>query len=222
MKRNKSVTFIGILALVSTMVVSPALGLTKSEKLALKNEIAGVPSIELAGKAATLVASARDADKEATALTLVRAAIMKNSAVAQSIVSAVVAVLPKSAAIIAATAAYLVPEHTLTIAKAAAKAAPKEAGRIAAVLTRLTPQKADKIALAILSVAPQSKSQVVAAVTSAPIRTERRSAAIGGGNVSTTINVDIKGNPKLVAELEQPPIDTVKEGYASLGGDTGR
>ena len=218
MKKNNSVSFWGGFGLVTLLAISPVLGLNKSERVALKNAIDGVPAIQLAGKAAELVVAAPKKDKEATALTLVRAIILKNRGVAESLVSALAEALPQSAAIIAATAADLVPNQVMTIAKAASKAAPSEASKIAAALTRILPRKADQIAEAILAVVPQARAQVASAVFNAPLRIERRSAQIGQpSNVDITPNTGIGGNAK-----DGTPIDVIQAGYASVGGDANR
>lgn len=97
---------------------------------AFEPKLKSVSVAELPAAAAGLVAKANLADREATTVEVVQAAIARSPKAAAAIVGAIAKAVPEMAATAAATATKLQPKLAKAIAKAAAKSAPARANEI--------------------------------------------------------------------------------------------
>lgn len=93
-----------------------------------KQVLSRVPAIELPAKAAHLVLQAKRADRVATTISVVTAAVGRSPTAAPAIVGAIAKAVPEMAKVAAATAAALQPTLAQAIAQAAAVATSVMAG----------------------------------------------------------------------------------------------
>jgi hypothetical protein len=112
------------LALVTAVAAPSALAITDAQLKAIKKSLNGVPVPELPAKAAELVSQAAKEDREAVAMTVVRAAIYKSSPSAPLVVAAVSKAAPEVAAPASRVAAELEAGQSESISTAAVGAAP--------------------------------------------------------------------------------------------------
>jgi hypothetical protein len=160
MKNNKRFVVAAVLATLMCFAGSPAQALTKKETAAIAKSIKEAPVAELALKAAEAVTKAPKKEKEATAVTVVRAAIAKNPAAAVTVVSSVIKAAPSTAPAVAAEAVKAAPDQIEAIASAAALAAPDLADKIVAAIVDENPKAADKVAKAVAFAVPQAQASV--------------------------------------------------------------
>lgn len=113
------------------MTAPTAFAITKAQEKAIKKAVTSVAVAEMPAKAAQLVSESKKEDREAVAVTAVRAGIYKSRASARLLVSAVV------------------------------KAAPDVAGAVTKAATEMEPGQAGFIASAAISAAPASKTDIV-------------------------------------------------------------
>src|SRR3954471_6325266 len=130
MNMKKLVTMAALLVAL-TLAAPSAFALSSAQAKAVKKAVTSVPVAEMPAKAAQLVTEASKADREAVAVTAVRAAIYKSRASARLIVSAVV------------------------------KAAPEVAGAVTLAASEMEAGQAGYIASAAISSAPSAKTQIV-------------------------------------------------------------
>lgn len=135
-----------------------------------------VPVPEMPAKAAELVNLALKKDRQATALTAVRAIVEKHRAAAPLVVSAISKVAPDLAPAVAAAGAEIAPEQAPTIASAAVAAAPAQAVSIQDVVGKA---------------APTQTAAVVASVTRTTTRGSAHEGVATGGTVTIS---DTPGN----------------------------
>jgi hypothetical protein len=132
-----------------------------------KKELRSVPTAEMPAKAASLVGQAKPEAAEATAETVVTAAVELKSAAAVAVVSAIARQNNDLAPAAAAKAASLRPKEAAVIARAAAGAAPTQAAKIVYAVCKVVPDKYTLVATAVAQVAPSAAKEILAAVTSA-------------------------------------------------------
>lgn len=129
MNINKLVGAAAVIAAVS--LASPsAYALTAAQATAVKKAVTAVAAPEMPAKAAELVKAASKEDREAVAVTAVRAAIYKNRSTAAAVVAAV------------------------------AKAAPDLAPAITLAATQMESQQANAITIAAVAAAPMAKVEI--------------------------------------------------------------
>jgi hypothetical protein len=124
MKLKKLTTLAALFVALATVVSSNAL--TTIQIKNIQTEVLGVPVPEMPAKAADLVKAALKKDRQATALTAVRAVVAKHRAAAPLVVSAISKVDPNLAPAVAAASAEIAPEHAASIATAAIAVAPAQ------------------------------------------------------------------------------------------------
>jgi hypothetical protein len=168
MKRYKLTTLAALLTAVLAVTSSQAL--TSNQIQEVKTAVLSVPVPEMPAKAAALVRNAQKKDRQAVAITAVRAIVAKHKAAAPLVISAIAKVAPDLAPVVAAAGAEIATEQATMIANAAAVAAPKQAMEVGA---------------AVAKVAPTQSSSVVAAVSRSMTR---GSASQGSGSGTITIS----------------------------------
>jgi hypothetical protein len=135
-----------VFAALLTFAASSAYALTDAQLASVKKAYNKVPATEMAAKAANMVKQTSTADREAMAVALTRAAIVKNANVASSVVSAISAAAPETSPAVSAAAAEMLNERASTIAMAAAAAAPEYSTRITQSVSTAVPSAATQIA----------------------------------------------------------------------------
>jgi hypothetical protein len=130
MNMKKLVTMAALLVAL-TLAAPSAFAITSAQAKAVKKAVTSVPVAEMPAKAAQLVTEASKEDREAVAVTAVRAGIYKSRASARLLVSAVV------------------------------KAAPEVAGPVTLAASEMEAGQAGYIASAAISSAPSAKTQIV-------------------------------------------------------------
>ena len=122
MKMNQLVTTAAVLVALS--MGSSAMALSASQAATVKKAVTSVAVPEMPAKAAELVVKASKEDREAVAVTAVRAAIYKNRSVAASVVAAVAKVAPDLASAVTLAATQMERDQVSSIASAAITASP--------------------------------------------------------------------------------------------------
>lgn len=166
MKKKQLVTTAALLV-AFTLAAPSAFAITATQAKAVKKAVTSVPVAEMPAKAAELVSQASKEDREAVALTAVRAAIYKSRASAPLVVSAVAKVAPEFAASVSMAAAEMEAGQAGYIAQAASQAAPEAKSEIQASVSR----------------------GVETGALTRPSFANTRSAAGGGGGGPTVLNV---------------------------------
>ena len=149
--RNQGRVFAALIAIVVCLAAPPGHALSETEVAAISKIISNSPPAELPPKSAEIVANARQSEKEATAVAVVRAAIARKPASAVSVVSSTVKAAPFTAPAVAAAAAKLAPDQAVDIGIAAALQAPELAEEESAAIAKVNPESAERVAQAIHS-----------------------------------------------------------------------
>lgn len=136
MNVNRKLRTVALVAVLLAFSASSALALTASQVKAIKQAVNAVPVPEMPAKAAALVKDAEAKDREAVAVTAVKAILLKHRAAAPVVVAAVIKVAPEVAAAVTLAAADLVPDQSRAIAKAAIAAAPSQLAAVNKVMQR--------------------------------------------------------------------------------------
>ena len=144
MKRNKLTTLAALFVAVATLTATTH-ALTTIQVQGLKAEVLSVPVPEMPAKAADLVKRALKKDRQAVALTAVRAIVDKHRAAAPLVISAISKVAPDLAATVAAAGAEIAPDHAPSIASAAVAAAPAHAEVIQSMVVKAAPAQAPTV-----------------------------------------------------------------------------
>ena len=134
---------------------------------AFTKTLSAVTAAELPAKAAELVSQAKKSDRQATTISVVKAALGINPAAAPAIVGAIARAVPEMAAIAASTAAAEQPKQVVAIAKAAAAGAPSQISAIVKATCRAVPNEYQNIAMAVSQVVPGSGNEVLKGVAAA-------------------------------------------------------
>jgi hypothetical protein len=127
----KKLVTIAALMVALAMVAPSAFAITAAQTKAVKKAVTSVPVAEMPAKAAQLVTEASKEDREAVAVTAVRAGIYKSRSSARLMVSAV------------------------------AKAAPEVAGAVTKAASEMEAGQAGYIASAAISAAPTAKTEII-------------------------------------------------------------
>lgn len=120
---NKLVTTAAVIVAMA-MAAPSAFAITATQAKAIKKAVSSVPVAEMPAKAAELVKDATKEDREAVAVTAVRAGISKSRSSARLMVSAVIKAAPEVAGAVTMVATEMESEQAGTITSAAISAAP--------------------------------------------------------------------------------------------------
>jgi len=164
MNIQKTVMTIGVGILLAAALAANAAETPVSASLSI---LKSVPSAELPGRAAALVAAADAKSQVQTTVDVVKAAIGLNPAAASAIVASIAASTPDMAAVAAATAASQLPKQAEILAQAAAAAAPKQAGKIVEAVSQVVPQAYQAVAQAVAEVVPSAAKEILAGIAAA-------------------------------------------------------
>ena len=129
MTMKKLTTLAAVLIALATFVTSSH-ALTASQAQQVKNTVLSVPVPEMPAKAAEVVTQSEKKDRQAVAVTAVRAIVMKHRAAAPVVIAAVSKAAPDLAPVVAVAAAEIATEQTAYIMRAASLAAPEQASKI--------------------------------------------------------------------------------------------
>ena len=187
MKRNKLMTLAALIVALATLTVNSS-ALTTIQIKKIQSEVLSVPVPEMPAKAAELVKLALKKDRQATALTAVRAVVAKHRAAAPLVVSAISKAAPDLAPAVAAAGAQIAPEQAPTIASAAVAAAPAQAVSIQDVVTKAAPTQAPAVVASVTQTSTRSS------VTTSATRGSAHEGVPTGGTV-TVSGTAINGNP---------------------------
>ena len=187
----------GALMVALALSTSSAMAITAAQVKSTKEAVLSVPVPEMPAKAAELVTAADSKDREAVAVTAVKAIVFKHRASAPVVVAAVSKAAPEVAAAVTAAASELASDQARTIARAAMKAAPGQADAISLVLSKI-----DTMTIAPSTRSYSSSEALVANISSASAQAsvatpQRLSAAAGpqtGGTITTANGKNIDGS----------------------------
>lgn len=163
----KNITLRPSIGIAVFILVFNNLSLFAVSSSSVKKTLMNSPAAEMPATAARIISQASAADKKATTVAAVEAAIGMNPASASSIVGAIAHESPEMAAIAAARAAVLQPKQAGAIAKAAAAAAPKQAAEIVAAIVKELPAQFSTVAIAASFGAPDSSPDILTALAAA-------------------------------------------------------
>src|SRR5688500_12751930 len=119
MKRNKVTTVAALLIATAALTVTSSQALTSIQIQEIKTSVLSVPVPEMPAKAAALVKNAEKKDRQAVAITAVRAIVVKHKAAAPLVISAISKVAPELAPVVAAAGAEIATTQAAAIANAA-------------------------------------------------------------------------------------------------------
>jgi len=164
----------------SAATLGLALGIISTQPLSAKDSpqvstykgvLAGATAYELPVKAAALVSSAANADKNAATIAAVHAAFELNPAALVTVVGAIAQAAPSMAAVAAKTAVDLQPKLAVLIVKAATTSAvmanPAQVGKVVTELCKAFPSYYNVVAISAASAAPKSDKEILAGVVAA-------------------------------------------------------
>lgn len=148
---KKLTTTAAVVIAIATLVTSSH-ALTASQVKDIKNTVLGVPVPEMPAKAVELVIKAEKKDRQAVAVTAVRAIVMKHRAAAPVVIAAISKAVPEVAPVIAVAAAEIANDQAPAIARAAAVAAPAQAPQISSAISSAVPAQSVAVARVVPSV----------------------------------------------------------------------
>jgi hypothetical protein len=175
-----------ILLSVAFLAAGSSFGKDALQANSFNEALAAAPAAEMPAKAADLVLHARNRERQATTVSVVRSAVAMNPGAAPAVVGAIARAVPDMASVAAGAAAALQPKQAAAIAKAAAAAAPSKAGKIVTAVCRAVPNEYRNIATAVAQAVPGAGKEIVNAVAAAlpGLKPSINSALAGyGGNV---------------------------------------
>lgn len=191
-------------ALFAAMVLAApsAHAITAAQSKAIKKAINSVPAPELPATAAELVAKASKEDREAVAVTAVRAAIYKSRSSARLVVSAVVKAAPDMAGPVTLAASEMEGAQAGLIASAAISAAPAAKTEIVSMANQGatlatvggTSVAANTTAGSTVTVNPSATASTVSSGVSGRTVVPRVSTATPAGGTVTQSNTPINGS----------------------------
>jgi len=146
MKREKLTTMAALGVAIAAFSVTSASALTSIQVQEIKQAVLGVPIPEMPAKAVELITNADKKDRQAVAVTAVRAAVQKHRAAAPIVISAVSKAAPDLASAVAVAASELIKEEAPMIARAAVISAPTHSSEVIAAVTQAVPSQASSIA----------------------------------------------------------------------------
>ena len=157
-----------------------------------RETLASVPAAEMPAQAADLVLHAKNRDRAATTVDVVKAAVGINPAAAPAIVAAISKAVPNMASVAAGTAAAEQPKQAAAIAKAAAAAAPSNVRKIVTSVCRAVPSEYRNVAVAVSEVAPGAGKEILEGIAAAFPDMKpsiEQALAVYGGNVPSVADV---------------------------------
>ncbi|MGZ8900576.1 MAG: hypothetical protein ACXW3Z_10815 [Limisphaerales bacterium] len=206
MIRKKLTTLAALTVALATLTVNSN-ALTTIQIKKIRSEVLSVPVPEMPAKAAELVKLALKKDRQATALTAMRAIVEKHRAAAPLVVSAISKVAPDLAPAVAAAGAQIAPEQAPTIASAAVAAAPAQAVSIQNVVTKAVPTQAPAVVASVTQTTTRGSSTATRGSAHAGAPTGGTvtisGTAINGGAFPTTPPTQV-GNPVVVYNQPAP------------------
>ena len=155
------------LATVALFTTSAAIAEVDVRSSTIKTTLTAIPAPEIPDKAASLVAQSKAAEQEATAVSVVQAAIELAPAATPEIVGAIARKAPATAPAVAAAAVAQQPKMAAAIARAAAVSAPGYAGKIVAAMCKKLPSAYSAVALEVARVAPKAGPSILAGLLDA-------------------------------------------------------
>ena len=158
MKRNKLTTTAAFCVAIATFTVTSASALTSIQLQEIKQAVLSVPVPEIPAKAAELVTKADKKDKQAVAVTAVRAAVLKHRAAAPLVISAISKAAPEIASAVAVAASELVNDQAPLIARAAAVSAPSKASEVIAAVSQAVPSQGASVEATVNAVRSRSSA----------------------------------------------------------------
>jgi hypothetical protein len=182
MKTKKLTMMAAVIAALAISITS-ANALTYNQVQVIKKTVLSVPVPEMPAKAAEVVSKAEKKDRQATAVTAVRAIIDKHRTAAPEVISAVSKVAPDLAPAIAVAAAEVASEQSQAIAHAATVAAPGQAKEITVAMSSSVNAR-PSVSTSIASV---NSSSTPARVTSNPAFVGSRGSASLGSQASSGV-----------------------------------
>lgn len=154
MEKNRKLSALLIATFLAAAIAS-ANALTDAQILSVKNAFDKVPKVELAPKAAQIVAQTPAEERVEMAVLVVTEIAKKNPAGIVTVVSAVSTAAPETAPAISALAVKLVKQYTQAITLAAINAAPDQANRIVQAIAESNPSSVATLAKLVV---PESTS----------------------------------------------------------------
>ncbi len=136
--------------------------LSEAQTIAIQHSLSIVKAPELAGSAVTLVKAAAKADREATAVAVVKTVIATRPTAVGPVISAIVRAFPATAPAISAAAVKLLPDQATLIAHAATLAAPEMALKIMSAMSQQEPQVAAQVEQGVASAVPSQAARISA------------------------------------------------------------
>ncbi|MGV3775045.1 MAG: hypothetical protein ACO1QB_19265 [Verrucomicrobiales bacterium] len=190
---KKMIRTAALLVALSTFAVNSAHALTTSQAKQIKQSVLTVPVPEMPAKAASLVISANKKDREAVAVTVVRAVAFKHRAAAPLVISAVSKAAPDVAPAIAAAATEVVRDQAVAIHSAATTAAPQQRVNITRAVNAVTASSTSAKPVTIASTKSGTTSTVTTTSTGSTVVSAQplvRGAANYGGPSEGTIGTE--------------------------------
>ena len=197
----KKLVFTAALMVALAMVAPSTFGITAAQTKAVKKAVTSVPVAEMPAKAAQLVTEASKEDREAVAVTAVRAGISKSRSSARLMVSAVAKVAPEVAGAVTMAASEMEASQAGYIASAAISAAPSAKNEIVTSANRGVTQSAGGTAQVtpVRTFTPRgaAAAPATAPVTQSPTPINTTSGGAGNGSFSGATATPA-GNPQVV------------------------
>ena len=194
MKITKLVTFAAFVVAMALAAPS-AFALTAAQAKAVKKAVTSAPIAEMPAVAAQLVKDSTKEDREAVAVTAVRAGISKSRSSARLLVSAVV------------------------------KAAPETAGAVTRVASEMEAGQASGIASAAITAAPSARTEIVRSANQGVTLSRGATTVASVNTTTTTSGRVVRGAAQAPAtatvEQTQTPINTTSGGANNSGSFTG-
>lgn len=176
-----------LLAAILTAAITSANALTEAQIQSVKGAFENMPKVEIAPKAARMVAQAPAEDKADMAVLAITEIAKNNPSVIVSVVSAIATVAPETAASVSAAAAKLVREYAEAIAVAAIKAAPDYANRIVLAVSEVAPSSAKSLTSITASTA--SSTSTSPAILTTPKRAPEVSKRAISASAATGVTI---------------------------------
>jgi hypothetical protein len=124
----------------------------------IKKSVLSVPVPEMPARAAEIVTSAQKKDRQAVAITAVRAVVQKHSAAAPLVIAAVSKAAPEVASAVAVAASEVAKDQAPAIARAAAVSVPARAVEIGAAVSKAVPSQAASVNATVTPIATRGSA----------------------------------------------------------------
>ena len=187
-----------------TMAAPSAFALTAAQAKAVKKAVTSVPVAEMPATAAELVKNSSKEDRDAVAVTAVRAGIFKSRASARLMVAAVSKAAPEVAPAVARAASEMEAGQASQIASAAITAAPSAKAEINSSISRGVASSPSVTTVAATTTrargSAQSPATAVVTQSNNPINT----TAGGGGNGTYPATPPTQAPDPVAVDYTQP------------------